>query len=114
MESLQKRLIKQAEKRDRRRYDHDNVKLVMSFLSYSGSKRSLLTDSQYVKAYLLCNGFGEINLEFAKEAEFDWSHVRDSSPIGFDRAAGYLRTLKLQEGTIKLCSHWLHNLKRPN
>ena len=85
----------QAEARDGRPYNEANRAFVIDCLRYDGAKRHLLTDSQWRQAYCLCNGFGDIDSRFAYEQAFDWSHVRDSSPIGFDRAANYLRVLGL-------------------
>jgi hypothetical protein len=90
MDEFQRHLIELAEKADGRPFNWDNVKLVKDFLHWDGPKRDRLTSHQYVTAYLLCNGFGRIDREFANEQCFDWSHVRDSSPIGFDRAAEYI------------------------
>lgn len=95
MDTFQKELILRAELQDGRPYTKANVDLVHSALHYRGALRDLLTPAQYLKAYLLCNGFGDIDENFAYDAAFDWSHVRDSSPIGFDRAAEYLRSLGL-------------------
>jgi hypothetical protein len=95
MFDIQKELIDEAEKRDGRLYNWDNVSLVLGFLKYQGTEYAFLTDEQYTQAYLLCNGLGEMDLESAKVLNFDWSHVRNSSPIGFDRAAEYLKTLRL-------------------
>lgn len=92
---FQRFLIEQAEKKDGRPFNQENIDLVMECLCYKGKKRGLLTDAQYVKAYLFCNGFGDIDLQFALAQDFDWSHVRDSSPIGFDQCANYLRGLGL-------------------
>jgi hypothetical protein len=96
MDSFQKQLITDAEAKDGRPYNQENIDLVMSYLHYSGSRRKLINDEQFIKAFLLCNGFGDgISVAFANEIEFDWSHVRDSSPIGFDNAAAYLKGLGL-------------------
>lgn len=93
MDDFQRELIAMAEKQDGRPFNWENVKLVKDFLHSDGPKRDRLTSHQYVTAYLLCNGFGDIDKTFAVEQCFDWSHVRDSSPIGFDRAAEYIRSL---------------------
>lgn len=93
MADIHSLLIAQAESADGQPYNRANRELVISHLHYSGSNRHRLTDNQFVKAYLLCNGFGDIDLQFAAQIEFDWSHVRDSSPLGIDRAANYIKTL---------------------
>lgn len=95
IDDLQKRLVAEAEQRDGRPFNETNRRLVIDALHYDGALRKKLTNEQYTKAYLLCNGFGDVDAKFAAEQCFDWSHVRDSSPIGFDRAAEYLRTLGL-------------------
>lgn len=96
MDTFQKELIAAAEIKDGRPYNQENVDLVMSYLHYNGSRRALINNEQFIKAYLLCNGFGNgISLAFANEIEFDWSHVRDSSPKAFDNAAAYLKGLGL-------------------
>lgn len=92
-DDLQKTLIAQAEAKDGRPYNQDNVNFVMSCLHYNGANRQRVSDQHFVEAYLLCNGFGDIDASFARDVGFDWSHVRDSTPIGFDRAAAYLRTV---------------------
>lgn len=93
MDDFQQELIKIAEKQDGRPYNWENVELVKEFLHYNGSKADRLTSHQYVTAYLLCNGFGDIDREFANDQAFDWSHVRDSTPIAIDRAADYIKSL---------------------
>lgn len=92
---FQKQLIADAEAKDGRPYNQENVNFVFSCLHYNGTLRNRIDDAQFIKAYLLCNGFGNISLAFANEIEFDWSHVRDSSPVGFDNAAAYLKGLGL-------------------
>lgn len=92
---LQALLKAKAEEKDGRPYNDANVAMVMDCLHYNGSKRALLAHHEWLTAYLLCNGFGDITMSFAEQADFDWSHVRDSSPIGFDRAAQYIRRVLL-------------------
>jgi mannitol-1-phosphate/altronate dehydrogenase len=93
MDNFQQFLIDQAEKAAGRPFNWENVKLVKECLHWNGPKVKLLTNDQYVAAYLLCDGYGTISQEFANDQDFDFSHVRDSSPIGFDRAAEYIRNL---------------------
>ena len=52
---------------------------VISYLHWDGENRKKLTENYRRKLYLLCDGFGSIDEETAKEIEWDWSHVRDSS-----------------------------------
>lgn len=93
MDDFQRQIIAMAERDDGRPYNWENVKFLKDCLHYEGSKNHLLTSEQYVNAYLLCNGFGVIDREIANDQAFDWSHVRDSSPIAVDRAAQYIRSL---------------------
>lgn len=58
---------------------------VMSYMSHSGENRSRLTEEQWAGCYLLADGFGQVDLAFAAEQCWDWSHVRDSSDAAFDR-----------------------------
>jgi hypothetical protein len=44
-------------------------------------------------AYLLCDGFGQIDGRWAREQCWDWSHVRDSSDEALARCADYLRSV---------------------
>jgi hypothetical protein len=67
--------------------------LVHEALGPQGSLASHITHSQWLTAYLLCDGLGRIDLKTALEADFDWTHVRDSSPKGLKRDASYLRSL---------------------
>ena len=96
MDDFQQELIKIAEKQDGRPFSWENVALVKECLHWNGAKVKLLTDDQYVTAYLLCNGFGDIDREIANDQAFDWSHVRDSTPIAIDRAAEYLKSLGIE------------------
>ena len=67
--------------------------IVYEALGPQGSCTSHITHSQWLTAYLLCDGLGSIDLHTALLADFDWTHVRDSSPKGLKRAASYLRSL---------------------
>lgn len=48
-------------------------------LSHTGTHKHILTGLEWEQAYLKCGGFGKVDLDFAKEQYWDWSHVRDSS-----------------------------------
>ena len=48
-------------------------------LSHVGTYKHLLTDSEWEQAYLMCDGFGLVDREWAIGQCWDWSHVRDSS-----------------------------------
>lgn len=60
--------------------------VVMSFLSWSGSMNSELPYGLWSKVYLKGDGFGpHVGPEYASQVlEWDWSHVRDSSPAAID------------------------------
>lgn len=63
---------------------------VMSCLHHSGINKKKLSPMIWCRAYLLCDGFGEIDSTFARECDWDWSHVRDSSPEAILRVHKYL------------------------
>ena len=94
-EQFQAHLKALAEAKDGRPYDDKNRQLVIECLHHNGSKRNRLTNPQFVQAYLLCNGFGDIDIHTANDQCYDFSHVRDSSPIGIDRCAEFLKSLHL-------------------
>lgn len=48
-------------------------------LSHTGTHKYILTGTEWEQAYLMCDGFGQVDQDFAKEQCWDWSHVRDSS-----------------------------------
>lgn len=52
---------------------------VMSYMYDAGNYRDRLTDLQWATCWLLGDGFGHVDHEFAAEQCWDWSHVRDSS-----------------------------------
>jgi hypothetical protein len=62
-----------------------NKALVLSLLFPSDNSSIHLTNDEWVTAYLLCNGFGDINYQTEHESGFDITHVRDSSLKGFDK-----------------------------
>lgn len=49
-----------------------------------------LTPEAWREAYLMADGFGTVDLKFAEEQCWDWSHVRDSSPDAFKRMAEFI------------------------
>jgi hypothetical protein len=55
-----------------------NFKLVVSFLR--GEHEKVLTAKEQMSVWVLGDGFGELSLSQLMETEFDWSHIRDSSP----------------------------------
>jgi hypothetical protein len=57
----------------------DNFKLVVSFLR--GEHEKILTATEKMRVWLTGDGFGELNsIAELHDMEFDWSHIRDSSP----------------------------------
>lgn len=67
--------------------------LVVRCLSYNGDLRARVDAAGlYATAYLLCDGFGTIDLDWAEGQCWDWSHVRDSSDAALARCAAYLRS----------------------
>lgn len=51
---------------------------VTEHMKYDGIFESFLSDADWQNYFLMCDGFGVINGEYAKTIEWDWSHVRDS------------------------------------
>lgn len=52
---------------------------VMSYMYRKGERRSRINPLQWEVCWLLGDGFGHVDREFAAEQCWDWSHVRDSS-----------------------------------
>ena len=52
---------------------------VMSYMSYEGERRNRINPLEWELIWLLGDGFGHVDREFANEQCWDWSHVRDSS-----------------------------------
>ena len=83
---------------------HSEVwEVVAAHMLYSGEDRWRLTDSQYITAYLLADGFGKIDQKFAGEQCWDWSHVRDSSPAGLVAVWEYICDLH-NNGKLRIAS----------
>lgn len=61
--------------------------VVMAFMSYSGEFRSLLGSSKWVRVGKLADGFGANSGDLWASQDYDWSHVRDSSPEGVQAMA---------------------------
>lgn len=55
-----------------------NFELVVKFLR--GEHEKVLTPKEQMSIWELGDGFGELDLRQIAETEFDWSHIRDSSP----------------------------------
>ena len=66
-------------------------KFVTSHLYHSGKHREFLKESEYIHAFLLCDGFGDLRQGGLGTVGYDWSHVRDSSPKAIKECAEYIR-----------------------
>ena len=67
-----------------------NWNLVFRALHYSGDLRIEGTTRQI--AWVLANGFGKMNIhEIDTIIEWDWSHIRDSTPEAIEEIAAFLR-----------------------
>lgn len=69
----------------------EDRKLVVAYMHYQGKKE--IHDKDFWEVYALADGFGRLPLEMLAEINggYDWSHVRDSTPEGWERMANYLR-----------------------
>lgn len=54
--------------------------LVFSFLHYKGEHYRALTAKELMQVWALGDGFGQLDYIELNKIEWDWSHVRDSSP----------------------------------
>jgi hypothetical protein len=56
------------------------MRLVSTYMHFTGELRSKLTEQQWEEVYMLGDGFGPKEWrEDCERIEWDWSHVRDSS-----------------------------------
>lgn len=69
-------------------------------LSHTGTYKHILTGPEWEEAYLMCDGFGRVDLDFAKEQSWDWSHVRDSSYSAIRDVADWIAFKKWHLGSI--------------
>ena len=74
-----------------KQYKKDARTFVISFLHYNGQFKAKLSSQQWLKAYLMCDGFGSIDAQWADEQCYDWSHVRDSSMEAFEKVATQIK-----------------------
>lgn len=59
----------------------DNFKLVVSFLHDTGEHNGVLEGREEIEVWMQGDGFGKFDsVGQLMDTEFDWSHVRDSSP----------------------------------
>lgn len=71
-------LQESLEARERRSY-------VMEHMHRHGVFQLKLTEMQWMEVYLLGDGFGCVDKEWAQQQGWDWSHIRDSSLAAIDR-----------------------------
>ena len=68
----------------------DYRKEVISYLHYNGENKDKISEGQWRSSYLKADGFGQIGMMKAMQNDWDWSHVRDSSPEAFENIYQYL------------------------
>lgn len=69
-------------------------KFVVSCLHYNGCNYTDISPVVRDKAWTLCDGFGKVDIQFIRhQLEYDWSHVRDSSPEAIEECADYLHSI---------------------
>ncbi len=68
-----------------------NFELVVKFLR--GEHEKVLTAKEQMSIWELGDGFGELSLAQVAETEFDWSHIRDSSPAAQAAMAQKIRDI---------------------
>lgn len=62
-------------------------------MARDGENRDKLSLRDWICVYLHGDGFGPITEEFANKHCYDWSHVRDSTPFGFQAMAKILMSI---------------------
>ena len=65
---------------------------VVEHMHYNGKHTNLVGNSLYMRVYLEGDGFGIIDRGTARNACFDWSHIRDSSDEAFEAMANEILT----------------------
>ncbi len=72
--------------------DEDKA-LVVAYLHHTGAHTDVLPSDDLWGVYCEGDGYGHLPPEMLAEINegWDWSHVRDSTPEGWARMAGYLR-----------------------
>lgn len=74
--------------------DDATRRAVMDFMHHAGKYHETLSQEDWIRVYLKADGFGPVTLNYASRVlEWDWSHVRDSSPRAFN--AMWLEILKI-------------------
>lgn len=61
--------------------------VVMEFMADGGELRSLLGSSKWVRVGKLADGYGTGMGDLWASQDYDWSHIRDSSPEGVQAMA---------------------------
>lgn len=75
------------------RFESDRL-WVMAHMHHTGSCAHILTAREWCRVWLLADGFGTVDREFAMEQSWDWSHVRDSSPEAIERMAAAITKIR--------------------
>lgn len=83
-------------------HQNSDHQLVVACLHYNGDLRGCLTRSEALTARGLADGFGNLDEHDKSETNqdmlWDWSHVRDSSPVAVYTMAAYLRAVLASKG----------------
>lgn len=77
------------------------VNFAIQHLSFTGQYKSVLGGEQWKEAYLMCDGFGPVDEDWAKGQSWDWSHVRDSNVETLVKVADWIASNKWHLGSIK-------------
>lgn len=94
-------------------------KFVCEHLSYNGPLyKKVLNESERQHCWTLADGFGPgwTIEDIASKLEYDWSHIRDSSPAAFKEMAEYiLRQHYAGPKEIAACaSEWYETCRKHN
>jgi len=70
-----------------------DFELLRATLYHSSPDARVLTMEEFRRAFLLCDGYGRLTWREIADLglEWDWSHVRDSSPEAIAAAAASVR-----------------------
>ncbi len=77
------------------------MNFTIQHLSWSGQYKDVLTSGEWEQAYLMCDGFGQVDQAWAKEQSYDWSHVRDSQPETLVKVAEWIASKKWHLNSIE-------------
>lgn len=76
-------------------------RLVVSYLHYTGENKGVLTSKELDAIWVLADGFGPQTLKFVRETEYDWSHIRDSSPEAIHTMSEAIQNMLKQKEKMK-------------